>query len=86
MNALEYSIVFRIDANYLNEKGDKLCSTLKDWIEFKGYDALVYTFVLDDDLGDLIVDYNEDKKHGLEIKKYIIQVLEKFNIKYEIEE
>lgn len=83
---MDNSIIFKIDADYLDEKGDKLCSTLKDWIEFKGYDALIYTFVLEDDLGDLIVDYNEDEKHGLEIKRYVIQVLDKFNIKYEIEE
>lgn len=75
-------LIFRIDANYLTEKGDLLCKTIDDWNASNGCESFTTTFIIEEHLGDLIVDYSFDEINKDKIEKLTKQILERFDITY----
>lgn len=75
-------LIFRIDANYLSEKGDLLCKTIDKWNSNNGCNSFSSTFIIEEELGDLIVDYSFDEANKDKIEKLTKQLLERFKVEY----
>jgi len=71
---------------YLTSRGESLTDVIKDWLESKGFDTVVYDFILGE-FANIIVDFSFDENVDIErLKKLTEQVFKKFNIEYELEE
>lgn len=81
-NEINDVLIFRIDANYLIDKGDKLCKTIDYWNASNGCESFTTTFIIEEHLGDLIVDYSFDEINKDKIEKLTKQILERFDITY----
>lgn len=80
---LTYAITNR---EYLETRGDGLADIIKGWLISKGFDVLVYAFILGD-LANIIVDYSFDENANTErLKNLTEQIFKRFNIEYELEE
>lgn len=83
--SVENILVYKIDANYLESKGDFLCEVCDDWLNENHLNAFCYTFVMFEEKGDFIVDYQNDIKNKETIKSKIEEFLKRFNIQFELE-
>lgn len=80
---LTYSIT---NKEYLENKGEGLADIIKQWLVSKGFDVLVYTFILEEETN-MIVDYSFDENMNIERLKVLTeQVFKRFNIEYKLEE
>lgn len=78
---LTYNI---LDVNYLKEKGNGLSSMVKEWLLDNSVDALVYEFILGDNAS-FIIDYTFDEKTNKDkVKKLTENILNRFNIPFEL--
>lgn len=85
---IEYSVIYRIDSTYLESRGEILTKYIDKWLGDNGYKTNTYTFVIEEDCGDLIVDYMDSKdikNSGLIIPGLVEKVFNKLDIKYEKE-
>ncbi|MCI9069873.1 MAG: hypothetical protein HFJ13_11530 [Clostridium sp.] len=78
---LTYNI---LDVDYLKEKGNGLSRIVKEWLSENRVDALVYEFILDDNAS-FIVDYTFDEKNNKDkVEKLTENILNRFNIPFEL--
>ena len=77
---------FISNEEYLETRGEGLAQIIKDWLVVKGFDVLVYDFILGEN-ANIIVDYSFDENVNIErLKKLTEQVFKRFNIDYKLEE
>lgn len=80
---LTYSIK---NMKYLETRGEGLAQIIKGWLESKGFDVLVYDFILGEN-ANIIVDYSfEENMNTKRLQELVEQVFNKFNIEFELEE
>lgn len=84
LNRMDDTLIFRIDATYLTESGDKLCKLIDDWNANNDCETFTTTFIIEEDLGEIIVDYSFNKENKDRIEKLTKQILDRFNVKYEL--
>lgn len=80
---VDYSLIYKIDSEYLENRGEILCDYIDSWLGDNGYFTNTYTFVVEDSMGDLIVDYI-DSKHIENCDKRLSYLVEKVLNKFEI--
>jgi len=77
---------FISNREYLETKGEGLTQIIKDWLKTKGFDVLVYDFILEEK-ANIIVDYSFDENVNTERLKILTeQIFKRFNVEYELEE
>ncbi|WP_291741074.1 hypothetical protein [Clostridium sp.] len=68
----------------MKEKGNGLSRIVKEWLSENRVDALVYEFILDDNAS-FIVDYTFDEKNNKDkVEKLTENILNRFNIPFEL--
>ena len=71
---------------YLETRGEGLAQIIKGWLETKGFDALVYDFILGEN-ANIIVDFSfQEDANTKRLQELVEQVFNKFNIEFKLEE
>lgn len=81
---MEKILCYEISAEYLEVAGDKLIEIINKRLEDKKIkNVIVNTFTLTEDVGDLIIDYHFSNATEDILKKYIEEILLRFNISFD---
>lgn len=81
---MEKTLCYEISAEYLETAGDTLIDIINKRLEDKKIkNVIVNTFTITDDVGDLIIDYYFSNTTEDILKKYIEEILLRFNISFD---
>lgn len=86
MCTIDDMLILTIDAQYLETRGELLCTTIDKWTKENGCESYSDTMCLEDTLGSLMVDYSFDVDNRDKIIALTLQILDRFGIKYTIKQ